>query len=328
MMHKYKSIAQPISDIELQPTRILAHVAIQSFSLPETSTFSKLLRVIAYTLRFSYNCKNTERISGTLNVDEIENARLVVVRHIQQETYAEEIHLLKKGNAFPKTNSIASLSPFLDKNGILRVGGRLAKADIPFDAKHQMLLPSKHPITKLIVREFHRKCLHGGPKLTESILRQNYWITNSQRTIKSILHGCLQCFKINPKPMTQYMGDLPEKRVNPCEKPFTNTAVDYTGAISVKMSSGRGAKTRKAYIAIFVCLATKAIHVEAVSDLTAEAYIAAFHRLVARRGAVKGKALSTVTMGQISLKQTEFYKKMRALLKTNIMHKYAMNLQK
>lgn len=60
--------------------------------------------------------------------------------------------------------------------------------------------------------------------------------------------------------------------------------MDYTGQIYVKMSNGRGVKTQKAYAEIFVCMATKAIHIEAVSDMTADAFIAAFRRLVVRRG--------------------------------------------
>lgn len=49
--------------------------------------------------------------------------------------------------------------------------------------------------------------------------------------------------------MSQYMGNLPAARVTASEKPFTSTAVDYTGAINVKVRNGRGYKTHKAYIA-------------------------------------------------------------------------------
>lgn len=75
--------------------------------------------------------------------------------------------------------------------------------------------------------------------------------------------------------MNQIMAHLPEHRVIFNVKPFTNLAVDYTGAIAYKLSRTRGCKTSKAYISIFVCMSTKAIHVELVSDLTAEAFVAA-----------------------------------------------------
>lgn len=130
------------------------------------------------------------------------------------------------------------------------------------------------------------ECLHGGVKLTESILRQKYWVPQCRRTIKTIIKNCADCVHVNPKPMTQYMGNLPTARVTAFKKPFTDSAVDYTGAIRVKVSNARGVQSNKAYIAIFVCMATKAIHIEPVCDLTADAYIAAFRRFVSRRGKI------------------------------------------
>lgn len=101
-----------------------------------------------------------------------------------------------------------------------------------------------------------------------------------------MIKSCIKFFKVNPRPVQQYMADLPAARVKVVKKPFYNTAVDYTGAISIKTSNLRGCQAQKAYISIFVCMATKAIHIEAVTALTAEAFIAAFRRFVARRGAV------------------------------------------
>ncbi|GAB0095965.1 uncharacterized protein DMENIID0001_114080 [Sergentomyia squamirostris] len=78
------------------------------------------------------------------------------------------------------------------------------------------------------------------------------------------------------------MGDLPAARVNP-SRPFTHTGVDFTGHIFIKRSP-RSAVREKAYVAVFVCLSTKAIHLELVSDMTSKAFIAAFKRFVSRRG--------------------------------------------
>ncbi|KAA5587505.1 transposase family protein, partial [Pseudomonas aeruginosa] len=79
---------------------------------------------------------------------------------------------------------------------------------------------------------------------------------------------------------------LPQQRVTPC-RPFTFTGVDYSGYIELKINKGRGVKTSKGYIAIFICMATKAVHIELVSDLGTETFIAAFQRLCARRGTPK-----------------------------------------
>ncbi|XP_035217313.1 uncharacterized protein LOC118190664 [Stegodyphus dumicola] len=80
------------------------------------------------------------------------------------------------------------------------------------------------------------------------------------------------------------MGNLPKHRVT-LDRPFFNCGVDYAGSISIKFNKGRGTKSTKGYIALFICLATKALHIEAVSDLTADAFLAALRRFSARRGA-------------------------------------------
>lgn len=72
-------------------------------------------------------------------------------------------------------------------------------------------------------------------------------------------------------------------RVTP-SRPFLHSGVDFAGPFQVLMSKGRGSKTNKAYIAIFVCMVTKSIHLELVGDLTSESFIGAFKRFVARRG--------------------------------------------
>jgi len=77
------------------------------------------------------------------------------------------------------------------------------------------------------------------------------------------------------------MGELPSARVQP-SRPFLNTGVDYAGPVSLRVGTPRSKTTIKGYIAIFVCFATKAIHIEAVTSLTAEAFLAALRRFIAR----------------------------------------------
>ncbi|XP_011861755.1 PREDICTED: uncharacterized protein LOC105558592, partial [Vollenhovia emeryi] len=73
-------------------------------------------------------------------------------------------------------------------------------------------------------------------------------------------------------------------RVTPPHRCFASTGVDYAGPIKVRSSSGRGIKSHKAYVALFICLATRAIHIELVSDYSTGAFISAFKRFCSRRG--------------------------------------------
>jgi len=79
------------------------------------------------------------------------------------------------------------------------------------------------------------------------------------------------------------MSDLPGPRVTP-SRPFLHTGIDYAGPVMLRTTKGRGHKTHKAFIAVFVCLSTKAVHVDVASDYTAEAFLAVFRRFTSRRG--------------------------------------------
>ena len=83
--------------------------------------------------------------------------------------------------------------------------------------------------------------------------------------------------------MSQLMGNLPEGRVTQ-SGPFSRCGLDYAGPFQIKASKGRGMRTSKGYLAIFVCLATKAVHMEVVGDLTTESFLAAERRFSGRCG--------------------------------------------
>lgn len=214
-------------------------------------------------------------------------ANNAIIKFVQAEHFSEEIKALTKNYSISKTSKIIRLAPFLDKNKILRVGSRIKHANVNYDAKYQILLPSNSNFTDLLIKFMHQKSLHGGPNMTETAIRQRYWIIGGQRTVKKVLSKCKRCHKYNPKTLTQFMADLPAIRVNEQLKPFTNCAIDYTGAVTIKASKIKNAKRQKAYVAIFVCMSTKAMHIELVSDLTADAFIAALRRVTSRRGAIK-----------------------------------------
>lgn len=83
------------------------------------------------------------------------------------------------------------------------------------------------------------------------------------------------------------MGNLPKERVNQA-RPFLNSGVDYCGPFQIKDIRRRGNPfTRYYYVAVFICLATRAVHLEVVNDLTTEAFIATLQRFMARKGKCK-----------------------------------------
>ncbi|XP_072398091.1 uncharacterized protein [Diabrotica undecimpunctata] len=79
------------------------------------------------------------------------------------------------------------------------------------------------------------------------------------------------------------MAALPKDRLS-SRLPFEVTGVDYAGPLLIKSRTGRGCKISKAYICLFICAVTKAIHIELVCDLSKEYFLLALKRFVARRG--------------------------------------------
>nr|CAH7745254.1 unnamed protein product [Callosobruchus chinensis] len=79
------------------------------------------------------------------------------------------------------------------------------------------------------------------------------------------------------------MGDLPKERVTPC-RPFLNAGIDFCGPFSIKDKKTRKYNVTKGYVCLFVCMATKALHLELATELTSEAFLACLHRFFARRG--------------------------------------------
>jgi hypothetical protein len=211
----------------------------------------------------------------------------VIVKSIQKRSFAEEYHQLSTGGGIEKNSTIRNLSPFLDENGVIRVGGRIRNENLAYNQKHPVLIPKNHNVTEAIIRHFHVKNLHSGTQSTLASIRQQYWPIAGRNKIKQIIHKCISCFRAKPIIAQQKMGDLPVKRLEPA-RPFINSGLDYCGPILIKTHRGRGKqKTIKAYVCLFICLSTKAIHIELVSDLTADTFLDALKRFVSRRGTVK-----------------------------------------
>lgn len=114
-------------------------------------------------------------------------------------------------------------------------------------------------------------------------LRSGYWIISGRNLIKRHVRECVICAKQRATTKSPFMGSLPSVRCTPA-RPFLHSGVDYAGPISVRTSKGRGHRSYKGYIALFVCMSTRAIHLELVSDMTTQAFLAAFKRFTSRRG--------------------------------------------
>ncbi|XP_071579543.1 uncharacterized protein [Temnothorax nylanderi] len=195
----------------------------------------------------------------------MERARTFWINATQAAFFTHELKVLHSNSLLPTSHPFSRLTAFIDNQGTIRVGGRLNNAALTYED------------------QAHRSTMHGGTQLTLAHIRQLYWIVGGRAPVKSHILRCVVCARQRGIRAHQLMGQLPLTRVTP-SRAFAHTGLDYAGPIILKTTKGRGAKTYKAWICVFVCLTTSAVHLEVVSDYSTEGFISTYRRFTSRRG--------------------------------------------
>jgi len=257
------------------------------------SNLMRLLRVVAYMFRFINRIKQQIKLTkgspSFTNINyhilpnEINHATKVLVKLVQRSYFSKELSLLLKQQNLNKNSPILRLNLFIDKEGILRVGGRLKLSDLTYNTKHPILLPGHHPFARLIVTNEHERHFYAGPQATLAAVRQNYWLISARDVVRQITRKCTICFRSAPKTMSTLMGNLPKAGITVPSRIFEKCGIDYAGPFYYKDGSRKTAKLLKCYMAIFVCFATTAVHIELATDLSTEAFLNVLKRFISRR---------------------------------------------
>lgn len=279
---------------DVKQNKLISLVSKDEFKFPfeHFSNLIRLKRVVALILRMFYNSKNknkNNRKVGPLTAIELSVAMNILIKLSQRDSFSNEINKLlqvqseKSDQQYFELPTLKHLSPFLDENEIMRVGGRLQNSNFDYHKIHPIILHSKHHLTNLIFRNEHLRLLHAGPQLMLASLREIFWPIRGRDLARNIVYKCVTCFRKNPKTIGVKMGNLPESRLRPGAV-FEIIGVDYAGPFLIKDRKGRGGKISKCWMALFICFSTKAIHLELVTELSADCFLQAFRRFTARRG--------------------------------------------
>lgn len=245
--------------------------------------WEKLMRVTALVHRACFNFKNPgERLTGTLSSGEREKSTNFLIQLDQKMAFKKEMEDAKERGRI----NIGTLTVMWDKETkLLRIDGRIKSENLTRDEQYPIVLSEKGNLTPLLIRDAHQKTNHGGTQLMLQYLRARYWIIGARRATKRITRNCPICFKLRMTTSEQLMASLPTFRTTP-SRPFSKIGVDYAGPVMVRSGLGRLPKLTKAWIAVFICLATRAIHLELVGDASTDSFIAALRRMTSRRGIV------------------------------------------
>ena len=247
------------------------------------SNYNKLLHVTAHVIHFAKKLKKhvqTPKVDSPLHPVNIAKAKFLLLHHDQLQNLPKEYITLQSDRPLDRKSPLQNLAPFFDKEfNVIRVGGRLGQSPYCENKKFPVLISKNSSLVPLIIRHFHEASLHGGGQLTLNLIRQEFWIVNAKPLVNQFIKECITCFRFNTTPPVQLMADLPTERVTP-SRPFTHCGIDFAGHFLVK----NGETENKVYIAIFVCMSTKAVHMELVSSLSKDDCIMALNRFIARRG--------------------------------------------
>ncbi|XP_035214532.1 uncharacterized protein LOC118188247 [Stegodyphus dumicola] len=173
-------------------------------------------------------------------------------------------------------DKLRRLRPFVDSQGLIRAKSKVAYRNDSSSFKFPIILPSEHPVVKLLILSAHKDLLHAGTTLLMSHLRERYWILKSRKTIRNCIRKCVTCQRFKAKRGETVPGVLPNDRVRDSAI-FEIGGCDLAGPLHLKDG-------RKSYIVLFTCAVYRAIHMELVTSLTTESFFQALRRFIARRG--------------------------------------------
>ena len=152
---------------------------------------------------------------------------------VQKEAFATEIRMISsltesterlkiraRNASLKRSSTLFRLDPFLDQNGILRVGGRVRRLGLSLGMTHPVILPRKSHISELIIAHCHNEISHQARGMTISnIRRHGFWIIGCSSAVSSYIHRCVKCRKLRGQVQNQKMADLPVERLTPSPPP-------------------------------------------------------------------------------------------------------------
>jgi hypothetical protein len=173
------------------------------------------------------NCEETNSCSITPQA--LHEAETLWILEAQQE-----LHIKYKKGEYSK------LTPFVDTDSVIRVGGRIDANIVSYEMKHPALLPKNHWISLLITRYMHQSG-HNGVATTAAKTRVKYWIQRVHDLAKLVKFKCVTCREMAKRVENQLMSNLPTERLSPFTPAFHITTCDYFGPYGVKISRNKTA---------------------------------------------------------------------------------------
>ena len=227
--------------------------------LNKYASYQKLLRITAIVRRFIGNCKKKKKRKGPPTTE---------------ETHAAEKYWIHQAQASQDVKADVALKK--DEDRISRCVGRVKDYNPIF-------LPRSCKLAFLIVKQLHEQTTHGVVSITLCRMREKFWVPKLRGLTKKVIRDCTVCKRYRWKPLSTspiLESRLPLFRTE-LSDPFVVTGVDFAGPVCYKITKS---STAKAYIALFTCASTRAVHLKLCRNLSATEFQRALKEFTARRG--------------------------------------------
>ncbi|GFX66577.1 integrase catalytic domain-containing protein [Trichonephila clavipes] len=245
-------------------TVLTATLDLCRFAFFQKISFNKIVRIMAYVIRFCKNVKRNpiDRKKGILETDEIKTAEKEIFKEIQREAFSGR----EKFN----------LRTVKYSDDLLRVKTRIASRKDLETFRFPILLPHKHQMVEKLIMSKHLQLEHAGIQTLMSCLRESFWIIKSRKTVRGVIKRCTKCRRFSVRSLEAVSIPLPEDRVRDAAV-FEVTGIDLCGPLFLKTNN-------KCWIVLATCAVYRTVHLELVSSLCTECFILALRRFIARRG--------------------------------------------
>ncbi len=247
------------------------------------SSFYNLTSTLAWIYRFFNRLKHkTPTDSTSLTTQELKNAQLRIFNLSHQQDFANVFAAIKADRSLPNSHSLHKMLPLLQDNRLV-LKSRVRNPSSPKSPQLLTPLHAKSKLTRLWISTLHRTHLHAGVSALHSIVATHFYVPGLRNLLKKVNRSCMQCQRAYARPLSHQLGLLPSVRTTP-SPPFQKTGVDFAGPLCIRREHTRKPVINKCYVAVFVCMSTKAIHLALCASLSTEDFRASLHRFTARRG--------------------------------------------
>ena len=267
-----------------EPRPVLAAVR-ETYFEERQSSYIKLVKIVCWTRRFITFMKEKKKGPSYLTTAEGQEAINILVQRAQRRSFPQEVSAT--GAKDPKDlsphNRILTLRPMMDKSKLLKVGGRLQYSTLPKHLQHPIIISAQDHLTLLIFRHYHLLLGHCGPSTIMAQAANVYHVVGGRTLARMVCSKCIICRKQAARTSSQLLGQLPPARVEP-HYIFLHTGMDFAGPFPIKRGYTRSPTKLEAHLGVFICFATRAVHLELVIDQKTASFLAALDRFVDRRG--------------------------------------------